>query len=393
MKIVITGYTYTRQNLFDVFESYPEKGSLFFVLPGNWTAKNGVVKFPPFRRPGFHICNSPAYFTHSHYPFIGGLLKGWMPFLPFWLVWLRVTQRTNILFTAGEPNLLSTLYNAMWAKLLGMKHVFHYWENIPYDKKDRGLKLRFKRGIIRINLALSDGAVCGMTKAADILQSFRSDIRIGVFPHAGLDEQKFGPDPSPDTKSELGVPGKTVFLFVGALSYRKGVHVALRAFAELARDRNDIVFIIVGSGEYGGELQKLADELDIKPLVKFIPWLPNEQLPRIYNAADVFLYPSIPHQGWEEQLGYSIAEASLCGLPVISTRSGSIDEVMVDGETGIMVTPDDPKELTYAMRKLADDPELRHRLGVRGRAYIIGRYSNKVIAEKLFGLFRLLTTH
>src|ERR1051326_8647347 len=117
MKIVISGYTYTRQNLFEVFGSYPEKDNLLFVLPNNWTAKNGSVKFRPFHKPGFQIYHSPAYFSHSEYPLLGGLMKGWMPLLPFYLAWFRITKGANILFTTGEPNLLSTLYNAFWAKL------------------------------------------------------------------------------------------------------------------------------------------------------------------------------------------------------------------------------------------------------------------------------------
>ena len=229
MKIVITGYTYTRENLFDVFESYSERERLFFILPGNWTAKGGRVKFPPFRRKGFHIWNSPAYFTHSHYPIIGGLLKGFMPFMPFRLIWLRITEGTDILFTAGEPNILSTLYNAIWAKLLGMKHVFHYWENIPYEKKDKGFKLRIKKLIIKTTLFFSDGAVCGMHKAEDILKTFNSDICIGTFLHAGLDENRFRPGFDPVVRRELGWDNHIIFLFVGALGYRKGIHHALKS--------------------------------------------------------------------------------------------------------------------------------------------------------------------
>lgn len=389
MKIVITGYTYTRQNLFDVFESYPKKENLFFILPGNWTAKHGQVKFPPFRRAGFSIWNSPAFFKHSHYPIIGGLLKGWMPFMPIRLIWLRMTKGVDVLFTAGEPNLLSTLYNALWAKLLGMKHVFHFWENIPYERKDRGLKLRLKKLIIRMTLALSDGAVCGMQKAADILKTFDSGIEIGVFPHAGLDENRFRPGLEPILRPELGLENKIVFLYVGALGYRKGIHLAVRSVAELATSF-DVAFIIVGSGEYGDELRRLVKDLGIERLVHFIPWMPNEKLPEVYNSADVFLYPSFPYEGWEEQLGYSIGEASLCGLPVISTKSGSIDEILKDGETGIAITSNDKQALTQAMRRLAENHDLQMQLGKNGRNFVIQRFSNRVIAQKLFDLFNHL---
>ena len=388
MNIVVSGYTYTRQNLFDVFESYPEREHLFFILPSNWTAKHGKVVFKPFTRKGFHIFHSPAFFTHSQYPVIGGLLKGWMPLFVVRLAWIRFTKGVDILFTTGEPNVLSTLYNAFWAKLFGMKHVFHYWENIPYKEKDRGLRYRLKQWIIRATLALSDGAICGMHKAERILKSFGSDIAIGTFLHAGFDVQRFRPGINhEDVSRQYGLTGSKVFLFIGALGKRKGIHIALRALARM-KGEYAVKFLIVGSGEYESELRALVDSLGLQSEVIFVPWITeNEKLPALYNAADVFLYPSIPLDGWEEQFGYSIAEASLCGVPVISTHTGSIDEVLLDQKTGIMVPPNDEDALYAAMVALVQNPERARQYGANGREYIVSHFSNEVISKKMFSLF------
>lgn len=388
MKVLVTGYTYTRQNLFDVFESYPEKQDLFFILPNNWTAKGGTVRFEPFTRPGFRIANSRAFFHSSDAPVVGGLFKGWMPFIVPRMAWLRFRHGVSVVFTAGEPNLLSTLYNAFFAKALGMRHVFHFWENIPYEEKDRGLKLRFKRAVIRLTIAFSDGAICGMHKAERILRSFDQHLPIGTFLHAGFDPERFRPGLEPRLRRDLGLDGDTtVFLFVGALGYRKGIHVALRALAAI-KDAVPAHCIIVGSGEYAPELKNQVRELGLQSLVTFVPWMDNHDLPMVYNSADVFLYPSIPHQGWEEQFGYSIAEASLCGLPVISTRSGSIDEAMIDGQTGVMVTPNDVSGLAEAMLTLARDSQMRRRMGRAGREFIMANFSNQAIAAKMHEFFK-----
>lgn len=387
MNIVISGYTYTRQNLFEVFESYPNKDKLHFILPNNWTAKNSSVKFEPFTKEGFDIHHSPAYFAHSNYPLIGGLLKGWMPFIVFRLLWLRLRNQADILFTTGEPNLLSTLYNAFWARLFGMKHIFHFWENIAYEEKDRGLKLWLKKMIIKANLALSDGAICGMKKAEYILRSFNSDLVIGTFLHAGFDPERFKPEINHDSfASANSLEGKKVFLFVGALGYRKGIQVALKALVQV-KNKQPAKLIIVGSGEYQSELKQLVGELSLEKEVVFISWIDNKKLPEIYNSADVFLYPSIPYQGWEEQFGYSIAEASLCGLPVISTNTGSIDEALIDGKTGFMVPPNDVDRLAEKMLELAVNPILAHEMGRQGRQFIKENFSNEVIAKKMFKLF------
>ena len=182
MKILLSGYTYTRENLFEVFESYPRKEDLYFILPSNWREKGGKVRYQSFKKPGFNIYHSPALFFHSNYPVIGGLFKGWMPFFVFRFAWLKFTKGVDILYTTGEPNLLGTLYNALWAKIFGVKHMFNFWENIPYEQKDKGLKLFFKKLVVKANIALSDGALCGQTKAENILRGFGGEVkkRIGI---------------------------------------------------------------------------------------------------------------------------------------------------------------------------------------------------------------------
>ncbi len=388
MKILLSGYTYTRENLFEVFESYPEKENIYFILPSNWREKGGKVVYQSFKKPGFNIYRSPALFFHSNYPLIGGLFKGWMPFFVFRFAWLRFTKKIDILYTTGEPNLLGTLYNAVWAKIFGVKHMFNFWENIPYEEKDRGLKLFFKKIIVRWNIALSDGALCGMKKAEDILRTFSREIIIGRFLHAGFNEERFRPGLEPRLRKELKLEDKFTFLFVGALGYRKGIHVAIEALSYLKNEFNNLRLIIIGSGEYEENLKMKVENLKMTNMVTFFPWMANKDLPQVFCSADAFIYPSLPYKGWEEQFGYSIAEASLCGLPVISTKSGGIDEVLVDGKTGILVEPNSVSELKIAMKKLILENKLRKELGENGRQFIIANYSNKIIAQKLYDLFK-----
>ncbi len=94
-----------------------------------------------------------------------------------------------------------------------------------------------------------------------------------------------------------------------------------------------------------------------------------------------------PYGGWEEQFGYSMAEASLMELPVVSTRSGSIEDVVVDGKTGILVEPDNVIQLANAMVRLAMDSALRMRLGHEGRKYITRHFSHAVVAQQFFEFF------
>lgn len=167
MKVLIVGYPYIRPYYFNTFDYYHDKDNLFFLLPSLWKAKRGRVEFqPPDQK---NVYKTKAFFYHSKYPVIGGLLKGWMPAFPFFIIKTFGFKREGIVYTSTEPILLTTLYQGLWAKLFGLKHIIFTWENVDYKKKFRGLRGLIKKIILRWNLALSDGLVCGNQKARDIL--------------------------------------------------------------------------------------------------------------------------------------------------------------------------------------------------------------------------------
>ena len=138
MSILIVGYSYIRDAHRRAFDYYPENNGVFFLLPKIWKARGGAVTF--LAPVGDNIITADAYFSHSHYPLVGGLFKGLMPALPLVLWKSRKTKKINLIYSCSEPTLLTTLYNGFWAKSFGIKHVVFSWENIPYEKKFRGVK-------------------------------------------------------------------------------------------------------------------------------------------------------------------------------------------------------------------------------------------------------------
>ena len=80
-------------------------------------------------------------------------------------------------------------------------------------------------------------------------------------------------------------------------------------------------------------------------------------------------------------------------LPVISTRSGSVEDVVVDKETGLLIKPDDVAELEGAMLKLGSDPMLREKIGRAGRQYVIDNFAYKIIAGKFYEFFKKINLH
>ena len=381
-KVLITGFPYVRESYFATFRHWPGNDELVFLLPREWKAKGGKVIFQP--PPDPNIIRTTALFYHSHYPLIGGLLKGWMPAFP--LVLHKNRKEIALVYSCSEPNLLSTLYNGLWTKLFGKKHILFSWENLPYWQKFHGPNWWFKKAIIKLNLALADGIICGNKKGEEIFKQLTVKPT-AVIPMNGVDPEFFQRKHIGKKFEEYDWSGKDVFTFIGAIGYRKGLHLIVQAFKDVMAHVPQAYLVIAGAGEYEKELESLIHKADIGQRVIRIPWISHHKLVQLLAASDVFLYPSLSYGGWEEQFGYSMAEASLMELPVISTRSGSIEDVVVDGQTGILVPADNAYALRDAMIKLGNDQELRKKLGQAGRRYILENFSHAIVAAKFARFF------
>jgi glycosyltransferase involved in cell wall biosynthesis len=384
--ILITGFPYVRKNFSETFDYYPNPEDIFFLLPRVWKVKRGKVIYKPDQKKS--ISTTATYFHHSHYPIVGGLLKGWMPFFP-WHAGQFKKKGGSLVYACSEPNLLSTLYFNIWSRLLGLKVVNFTWENIDPRIKYTGAKGWFQMLILKFNLSLVDGVVCGNKKGKNIFQQL-SHKPMAIIPMSGIDPDKFQRHDSGKEFEDYRWNDNIVFTFAGAIGYRKGIHHIVRAFSEVIIKIPNALLVIAGSGEYEKEIETEIKKLNLDHHIIRIPWLSHQQLPKLLEASDVFLYPSISYDGWEEQFGYSMAEASLMEVPVITTRSGSIDEVVLAGQTGILIEPDNADDLASAMIELGRNKELRESLGKKGREFITTNFSHKAIATKFKDFFATL---
>src|SRR5919201_1744879 len=106
-------------------------------------------------------------------------------------------------------------------------------------------------------------------------------------------------------------------------------------------------FVRLGKGPEQGNLVSLAHELDVRLVLPgHVP-----DVAAVLRRADVFVHPA----RWEG-FGLAVLEAMLCGLPVVATRVSSIPEIVVDGETGVLVPPDDDAALAAALRRVLERP-------------------------------------
>jgi glycosyltransferase involved in cell wall biosynthesis len=157
-----------------------------------------------------------------------------------------------------------------------------------------------------------------------------------------------------------------IVLFVGAMHPRKGADVLARAIPLL----NDLParFIFAGpSGPLEPEVRSIISGSGVQDRVEFRGQLSSEELPHVLAEADIFVFPTV----WgTEGFGMIAAEAMACGVPVVASRIAAIPEVVLDGETGLLVEPGDPADLASKLRLLLGDPARRRCLGRAGAEHV-----------------------
>jgi phosphatidylinositol alpha-1,6-mannosyltransferase len=187
----------------------------------------------------------------------------------------------------------------------------------------------------------------------------------------GADQVLFRPGLNPSQVcSRYGLYGRKWLLSVARLTRHKGIDMGIRVLALLRERYPDLGYAIVGSGDDLARLEVLASEMGVSDRVRFLGGIPDSDLPAVYNAADIYLGLSRVTPDRAEGFGISLVEAAASGLPVVAGRSGGIADAVREGETGILVDPDNLEEISRMVQGLLDDPERAAKLGRAGRTAV-----------------------
>ncbi|MFF4752773.1 glycosyltransferase family 4 protein [Streptomyces sp. NPDC002514] len=202
----------------------------------------------------------------------------------------------------------------------------------------------------------------------------------------GVDEKTFHPGSGgAEVRARLGLTDRPVVVCVSRLVPRKGQDTLIRALPRILAAQPDTVLLIVGGGPYEKDLRRLADDTGVAGSVRFTGAVPWSELPAHYGAGDVFAMPCRTRRGGldVEGLGIVYLEASATGLPVVAGDSGGAPDAVLDGETGWIVPGNAPAETAERITALLADPELRHRMGERGRAWVEEKWRWDLLAQNL----------
>ena len=221
-----------------------------------------------------------------------------------------------------------------------------------------------------------DGVIAVSAAIAEVLASAGVDRRRVRVIHVGIDCRRFDPPRAARAalRARWGARADDLVLFTTAvLEPRKGHDVLLRAVADLWRAGRPVQWIVCGDGSQRTSLEAQARAAGVAERVVFTGF--SSDVAELLTGADVFVLPSRL-----EGLGIAIIEAMAAGLPVVASRVGGIPEIVVDGETGLLVAPGDAAALAAAITRIAAGREWARGLGRNGRQRALERFSSTAMA-------------
>ncbi len=222
---------------------------------------------------------------------------------------------------------------------------------------------RFFQKYELIGMRNSDVRITVSRFSASELVSYSREFSIDDFhiiPN-GVDTSLFTP------QNKVGETSSVRILYVGRFAGRKGVYDLLEAFKILNSRYKGLELHLVGRGKLDVDMRNVFIHAN----------LPFKDLVRMYASCDIFVLPS-----YYEAQGIVLLEAMSSGLPCVATNVGGVPETVVDGETGLLVEPRNPKALADSLGLLIVDETLRRKLGEAGRKRMIERYDWSIIARE-----------
>jgi len=216
----------------------------------------------------------------------------------------------------------------------------------------------------------------------NFLAKFISKQKLYYIPN-GVDTSIFKPDDYKRRKlrEKLGIDeGDIVVLYFTHLRAAKGVFTFLKAMNRVIKRTAGVKFIVAGSGPLARQIMEIEEKFNNR-VYTFLGYLPDEDLPYLYNACDVYVLPS-----YVEGMPLSVMEAMACGKPVIVSSVGDLPFMVENGINGIVIPPGNADMLAESIIYLAENPELRKRVGEKNIRKM-AKYDWDKIAKQYYSLF------
>ena len=210
----------------------------------------------------------------------------------------------------------------------------------------------------------------------------------------GVDTRLFRPDIKSDIRKKLGLEEKKIILCTRRFVPKNGIEYVVRALPKILEEE-DVVLLLAGHGRLEGRLRDIAKELGLEKRVVFLGTVPHESLPAYYCIADIIVQPSLA-----EARSLSCMEALACGSVLVSTNTGGLGEILMDGENAIVInafqesgykakepSEEDVKTLSMAALKGIQNKKLRSKVS-KGARKTAEENSWASIADKMLDIYK-----
>jgi 1,2-diacylglycerol 3-alpha-glucosyltransferase len=305
-----------------------------------------------------------------------------IPYAP--AVTARVRALAVDVFHAHHPFLLGPAAERL-ARRAGRPLVFTY--HTRYEKYAHYVPLTrplVEAAAVRLSTRFAarvDAVIAPSVVVRDELERRGVQAPVAVVP-TGVDLERFRPGDRQTARRALGLPEHApVLLYVGRLDREKSVDRVLLAFERIASTVPRARLLLVGHGKEAERLRRRAATLSAAAGVQFLGVRAHDTLPVCYQAADLFLFASET-----ETQGLVLAEAAACGLPAVAVDASGCDEVVRDGDTGLL-TKNDPTALAEAAIGLLLDGERRSAMARRARDVAVSAFDVRLQIDRTLDVY------
>lgn len=250
---------------------------------------------------------------------------------------------------------------------------------LPHEKR------LFDRSLSRLAFRFADRLLVHAERLRDdAVKHFQENPRkIAIIPH-GICADGQGAYEKVDARARLGIKEEHVLLFFGFVRPYKGLNDLITAF-NIIVEKFDVALVI--AGEFFKGLAECRQDLQTKRLSDrtyvFARYIAAEEVPIFFSAADLLIQPYVKFSG---QSGVT-QTAYLHALPVVATAVGGLPELVIDGQTGIIVQPKEPKALALAIETLLADDHKRRQYGLRGKRLLEENLTWERVTEKRMAVY------
>ncbi len=279
----------------------------------------------------------------------------------------QIVRNQNIKLVHAN-SLKSAIISGLSARLANVPVVWHVRDFLPVGF--------FRQLLIRLAYLLANQVIVNSKAVGKIFKygEENSSVKIKVI-HNCIDSDLYNPNINGNVlRRELDIGTDIALIgFVGRVHPEKGIEYLIRAVRGVVKVVPEVKFLIVGGTdptekEYQERMRDLSTELDLADKILFLGY--RKEVVKIIAALDILVLPSL-----REPFGLVSLEAMAMKKPVVTTNTGGSPEVIIDGKTGLLVSPRDSCALSSAIIKLLKDKELAKRMGAAGRKRVMNFFS------------------